>query len=344
MGIIRIDIDNSEEFSLKELVKEINVFPLETNDSCLIGERYTMQVRNGYTYINNDQKEVLQFDKEGKFMRSTLSSRGQGPDDYIIAYSSYVDRDNNLGIYEMYFPRIQEYNKNFEFLKSIKMNVPNTLSPQLNRSHLKLNDSIYVIKDYKDIHFYSISKGQVIKTVHHEFPDLLSITTHMRLADYNDKIHYSHSYSCDTLFYIDEKDLDLKPEIIFDFRGQSFNIKDLPSEMSNQYYQKFLVETGKILVLEKINLSDKQFCFFLKDDKSYVSRTTSRGTNIYLMHKNGSLPIPRAVENDKFYTLVWPDKLEDYINDTELINEESLKRIKQIKEDDNPVLICYVLK
>ena len=62
------------------------------------------------------------------------------------------------------------------------------------------------------------------------------------------------------------------------------------------------------------------------------------------MHKNGSLPIPRAVENDKFYTLVWPDKLEDYINDTELINEESLKRIKQIKEDDNPVLICYVLK
>ena len=340
---MKINISSAQELNLHKLIKEINVFPLETNDSCLIAENHTMQVRYGYTYINNDQKEVLKFETNGEFIWSTLPLRGEGLGNYVIAYSCYVDREENLGIYEVYLPRIQEYTKNLNFKRTQAIEIPNTLSSQRKRVHIKLNDSIYIVKDYKDIHFYNINQHQVIKTIHQEFPTLLGQTTHLMLENYDNKWHYSRSYSCDTLFYLDETNFELKPEIIFDFGGNSFNVNDLPTDMTPQYYQKYLVKTDKILVLEKINLMDKQFCFFIKGDKSYVSCTTNKGTTVYLQNKDNLLPTPQAIENKTFYNLVWPDKLKEYINN-ELVDKESLKRIHHIKDDDNPVLVCYKLR
>lgn len=341
--IIKIDISEAIDLELDELVKEINIIPLETNDSCLIHERNTMQIRNGNIYINNNQKEVLQFNPEGQFIKSSLSLRGQGPKEYIFVHSSFVDEEDVLGIYEIYFSRIQEYGKQWTYQQSVKIEVPDTRSPQLFRSYIKLNDSIYIVKDFKDIHFYSVKQGRTVKSIHHEFPDLLAQMTQLQLTEYNGKFHYSHSYSCDTLFCIDEKDLCLKPELIFDFLGKSFNIKDLPFNMPAEYYLRYLLDTDKIVVLEKINLPNRKFCYFLEGKKSYVSYTTNRGTTIFLKNKKNPFPTPHAIENNTFYNLVWPEKLKEYIN-TELVDNESLKRIQHIKDDDNPILVCYKLR
>lgn len=340
---IKIDVSTVKELNLKEIIKSINIIPLETNDSCLVGEHYKMQLRNGFVYITNEQKEVLLFDAEGNFLRSTLAHRGQRTDEYIIVYSNYVDEDENLSIYEMYLPRIQKFTNEFDFIETISVELPNTLSTLRDRTHVKLNDSIYIFKDIYDIHFYSITQKKVIKTIHEEFPPLLGQTTHLVLENYDKKWHYSRSYSCDTLFYLDVNELAFKPELVFDFSNKSFNLNDLPTNMSSQYYQKYLMETEKILVLEKINLTDKRICFFMKGTNSYVSCTTNKGTTVYLQNKDNLFPIPQVVEDNAFYTLVWPENLEEYIK-PELVDKESLKRIQHIKDDDNPVLVCYKLR
>lgn len=342
-SVIKVDVSSAKELDLKELVKEINIIPLETNDSCLVGDRFTMQVRNGAVYITNGWKEVLKFDAEGRFIRSTLPKNGQNADEYAITYSTYVDKEDNLEIYEMFLPRIQKYNKDFEYMETLPVEVPNTVSSQRARTHVKLNDSIYAFKDLYDIHFYSTIKKQVVKTLHEEFPGLLGWTTHLMLVDYDDKWHYSRSYSCDTLFYLDEKELELKPELVFDFGGKSFNVNDLPSDMPAEYYQKIVVETDKFLVLEKINLSDKKICIFMGGGNSYVSYTTKKGSTVYRINKQNPFPVPQAIEHNMFYNLVWPVDLEKYIK-TGLLDKESLKRIPKIKDDDNPVLIRYKLK
>lgn len=342
-SVIKVDVSAAKELDLRKLVKEINVIPLETNDSCLVGDRFTMQVRNGAVYITNGYKEVLKFDAEGRFVQSTLPKRGENSNEYIFAYNCYVDKEDNLGIYEMFLPRIQKYNKDFEYMETLPVEIPNTLSSLRARTHVKLNDSIYAFKDIFDIHFYSATKKQVVKTLHEEFPGLLGWTTHLMLVDYDNKWHYSRSYSCDTLFYLDEKELELKPELVFDFGGKSFNVNDLPSNMSAEYYQKIIVETDKFLVLEKINLSDKKFCIFMGDGNSYVSYTTKKGSTVYRINKQNPFPVPEAIEHNAFYKLVWPVDLEEHIK-TELLDKESLKRLPQIKDDDNPVLIRYKLK
>lgn len=341
--VITIDVSATKDLNLKDLIKSIHIIPLETRDSCLVEEHHKLQIKNGLIYITNEQNEVLQFSAEGKFLRSTLPHRGQRTDEYIIAYSSYVDEDENLEIYEMFIPRIQKFTNEFDFIETIPVEVPNTLSSLRARTHVKLNDSIYIFKDIYDIHFYSTTQKQVVRTIHEKFPPLLGQTTHLMLENYDNRWHYSRSYSCDTLFYLDETSLELKPEIIFDFGGNSFNVNDLPADMTPQYYQKYLVETDKILVLEKINLADKQLCFFIKGDKSYVSCTTNKGTTVYLQNKGNLLPTPQAIENKTFYNLVWPEDLEKYIH-TELMDEESVKRMQHIKDDDNPVLLCYKVR
>lgn len=342
-NVIKVDVAAAKELDLNELVEEINVIPLETNDSCLVGDRFTMQVRNGAVYITNGWKEVLKFDADGKFIRSTLPKNGENADEYAITYSTYVDKEDNLDIYEMYLPRLQRYNKDFEYMETLPVEVPNTLSSLRARTHVKLNDSIYAFKDIFDIHFYSVPQKQVIKTLHEEFPSLLGWTTQLMLVDYDNKWHYSRSYSCDTLFYLDEKELEFKPELVFDFGGKSFNVNDLPSDMSAEYYQKIIVDTDKLLVLEKINLSDKKFCFFMGDGNSYVSYTTKKGSTVYRINKQNPFPDPDAIEHNMFYNLVWPVDLEERIK-TELLDKESQERLTQIKEEDNPVLIRYKLK
>lgn len=342
-NVIKVNIEDARPMELAELVESIEIIPLETNDSCLVGEHHSMQVRNGIVYITNEQKEVLKFDAKGKFLRSTLPHRGQRTDEYIIAYSSFVDEEDNLEIYEMYLPRIQKYTKEFDYLETIQVEVPNTLSTLRARTHAKLNDSIYIFKDVYDIHFYSITEKRTIKTLHEDVPPLLGQTTQLMMVDYDNKWHYSRSYSCDTLFYLDEKELTFKPELIFDFGGKSFNVNDMPADMPIEYYQKYLVETDKLLVLEKINLSDRKYCFFLEGENSYVSCTSKKGTKVYKQSKKNQLPTPHAIKNNIFYNLVWPEKLENYIQ-SELMDKESLNRIQQVKDDDNPVLVCYRLK
>lgn len=339
---IKIDLSEIKDLDLKELVRSIQVFPLETNDSCLIAQNHTVQIRNNGIYITNRMKEVLKFDREGKFLQSTLPFRGQGPNEYIIAYSSYVDKEGNLGVYEGFIPRIQEYTKDFNFDQSVKMEIPNTQNPQQFRTYAKLNDSTYLVKDYKDIHFYSVAEGKVVKSIHYEFPDLLSIMTHVQLIDYDGKFHYTHTYSCDTLYYVDEMEMCLKPELIFDFGGQSFNINDLPLDMSAEYYLNYLFETDKIVVRDKINLPDRKYCFFLQGKNSYISCTKENRTTIYKQNEENQLPPPDAIIDNKFYKLVWPDKVEEYIC-MELVDKEFSDRIGKISEYDNPILICYEL-
>lgn len=340
---VRIDVSAARPSDLQQLVDKIHVFPLETHDSCLIGQRHTLQVRNGHYYINNEQKEVLQFDHQGKFLRTTLPSYGPGPQDYAIAVSSYIDKEEQLGIYEVFLPRIQEYDKEFRYRQTVRIDVPDTRSSQLQRQYVKVNDSLYVVKDYKDIHFYSTAQSKVVKSLHDEFPSLLAITTQLRLVDYDNAFHYSPSYSCDTLYRLDEHQLTLEPEVIFDFGGKSFQLQDLPTDMTPQYYQQFLVETDRIIVLEKIHLPNQIYCFFLQGKNSYVSRTSETKTMVYRQEKGAALSVPQAVEGHRFYALVWPDKVEEYV-DSRLLDADSRQRISQLNMEGNPVIICYEMK
>ena len=76
---------------------------------------------------------------------------------------------------------------------------------------------------------------------------------------------------------------------------------------------------------------------------SYVSRTSGTETAVFRQEKGAAISIPQAIEGRQFYALVWPDKVEEYV-DSRLLDADSHQRISRLKSDGNPVIICYEMK
>lgn len=68
------------ELKLSDLLTDIQVVPLQTNDSVLIGSRARAAITDQYIIILEPEK-VFQFSKEGKYIR-TLAVRGNGPGEF----------------------------------------------------------------------------------------------------------------------------------------------------------------------------------------------------------------------------------------------------------------------
>lgn len=93
----RIDFDNvsSGEFE----IKDIEYIPLETKESCLLGNIHKIIYKNDKFYIlDRDQnKGVCIFDKNGRFL-SSISKQGEGPGEYIEIMDMDTDNEGNVYI------------------------------------------------------------------------------------------------------------------------------------------------------------------------------------------------------------------------------------------------------
>lgn len=343
--VIQIDISTSQPLNMADIVKHISIIPLETNDSCLIKRIVSMQVQNGKIFINNDQNEIMVFDGKGKYIHSTRHLLGQGPNDYIGVSSMYIDDNSHIGIYEPFSPRIREYDNFLKLVHSYQMNIPDsTRSAREMRSYAKLTEDIYVINDPKDIYFYSVKQEKILKTIHDEYPDLIGITSHFRLANYNNALFYSYSYPCDTLYKVDKSTLSLHPVAIYDFNEGSVNIKEIPQDMPMDYYMYYLMKTDKIIVLDKFHLHDTDIGYFMKEQNSYFAYKKKNGkVTVYQQEKEYTFPIPSAIEDNKFYYAALPHKVNTFI-DKALMDKQDIERIENFKDDDNQVVVCYELK
>lgn len=212
------------------------------------------------------------------------------------------------------------------------------------RSYAKLTEDIYVINDPKDIYFYSVEQEKILKTIHDEYPDLIGITSHFRLANYNDALFYSYSYPCDTLYEVNKSTLSLHPVAIYDFNEESVNIKEIPQDMPMDYYMYYLMKTDKIIVLDKFHLHDADIGYFMKEQNSYFAYKKKNGKVIVFQQgKEYTFPIPSAIEDNKFYYAALPHKVNTFINKA-LMDKQDIERMENFRDDDNQVVICYELK
>lgn len=78
---IKDNIENVKSINLSRIGKELKYFPLETKPECLIQKIDKVLFSDEYMFIS-DYDRLLQFDKNGKFIRQ-IGSAGRGPSEYI---------------------------------------------------------------------------------------------------------------------------------------------------------------------------------------------------------------------------------------------------------------------
>jgi hypothetical protein len=111
-----------------------------------------------YFILDGKARKVMQFDKEGKFIRF-IGKYGEGPGEYALAACPYMDKYNNLYLYDVVRFRINKYTSpeyNFEKQIRMKLSIQDLLIDADN------NIIIYTVSDPYILHQLD-PKGNVIK-------------------------------------------------------------------------------------------------------------------------------------------------------------------------------------
>ena len=86
--------DSPLEVDLYDLVDTVLYVPLETSDSCLLGDVIQAKKIEGY-YVVRDNSGVYTFDEDGCFV-SEIGRKGRGEHEYISLNNFYVDERRRL--------------------------------------------------------------------------------------------------------------------------------------------------------------------------------------------------------------------------------------------------------
>ena len=342
-NVIQVDIENAQPMNLADFVESIQLVPLETTDKSLIKRIERMVIRDGKVYIQNDLQDVLVFDENGKFLLSTAQRRGQGPEDYFMMMSMDVTNDGLISIYEGF--RIREYDMDLNLVNSYFPQLPDSIHSALEkRKHIKLDDDIYLFRDNEYTSYYSASKDSVLSIKHeHYHPKSCAIVNNLRLLEHEGEIYFSPSYICDTLYRVNTAEHRMEPVIAF-HSEEDINLDEMPDDMTFQYYVEYMMNTEKMFMLDKVHLPDADFCFManVKDKKGGVVYRDKHGkVKVYYQKDTQSFPVPHAVYENKLVFAAMPEYIEEM--DMTLVDAESLERIKDLKEDDNQVLVIYTV-
>jgi hypothetical protein len=92
-----IDLQNpgeTRDLFLSELLDDIRIVKLETNNEILLGQNTNYVVGERYL-ISIDNDKILQFSNDGGFLR-TLSKAGNGPDEFLRAEAFALDDKNDI--------------------------------------------------------------------------------------------------------------------------------------------------------------------------------------------------------------------------------------------------------
>ena len=343
-NVIQMDIENAQPMNLADFVESIQLVPLETTDESLIKQIRRMVMQDGKVYIQNDLQNVLVFDENGKFLLSTAKRLGQGPEDYFMMTSMDVTDDGLISIYEGF--RIQEYDMNLKLVNSYFPQMPDSIhSAQEMRKHIKLDKDTYLFRDYEYTSYYSASKDSVFGIKHEYYhPKSYAIVNDLRLLKHDGEIYFSPSYICDTLYRVNTTNHRMEPVIAY-HSEDDINLDEMPDDMTFQYYVEYMMNTERMFMLDKIHLPHADFCFManVKDKKGGMVYRDKHGKVTTYYHKDTQIfPVPNAVYENKLVFAAMPEHIEKI--DMTLVDAESQNRIKDLKEDDNQVLVIYTLK
>ena len=339
----KIVVETAETIPISHLVEPVVLFPLETNDSIHIIRSDKLAVIGKDVFTLDEQQNTLYvFDTVGRYVKK-LSRVGRGPGEYIMLNDFCFDEQTgNVMILDSYSARIKVYDKEFNYIKEIKL-------PSGSINHIQyVNDSLIAL--------YSMSEGMAILYNH------LNEEEVENLVISNEEIEFRtpfKAHSSPFVFYDGEACLlasarkeiyritpdGFKSKYTFSFgenEGDPFSIeipdgRDITSlvafnrkmnELKEVYAITFYNETEEFIYLSYNNFSNNYY-----NKKSGLWMKID-GIIAFNVRYNNSLYGLSSLQSLKYA------KENGYIK----ISDEQWSKVLALSEDSNPILLSYKLK
>jgi hypothetical protein len=334
-NVFEIDYKNLEDITLSDYVNNVKVVRLETSADVLIGEIVKVQIFNHKIYVlDRISNALFIFTEEGKFV-NLLGKIGQGPGEYATLFDFNV---TNKGLYLLDFGRsILQYDFDCNFIRQINTD-PAAGAFVMNDEYFWIFREPSLIP-YKQI--LMIDKtGNFIRTFFPKEADdgSMNLASSNLFQKQESDIYFSPRYG-NLIYKWDDKD-EWKEFISLSFMNQTF-YGDI-----NKYYSEHL---------EYPFVLRKDF-FVLKNFFILNFHLANKCCNYYFHNtftktaKSGKVKNDLIRDYERFFPISQSDNsliesieakwVLDYFQGLNELNES----LKDLQEDDNPVLVIYEFK
>lgn len=338
----RFDLADLQQMKMSDFVESITLVPLETNDSSLLKRTEQLYIHNG-RFVIKDRGCLLFFDKQGFFLYSTRHLQGPGPEHYRSGLGFTLLLDNGMEVFDALGYKLLHYDADMRLVSTHKL--PRNIVPT--SGYLKVSEDIRLFLDTDTLKWYSLKENEIVeKTIlpfHYKMMRFQQVSWYKK----RDSFFYAGNYPQNELYRLDVERRALEPCYTFDFGKHRFDMEDLPSGMNDKYYLNYTDEHDDAFVADKYVDKKRALCIFWHEKKFCLAyqdfRTGNSGVYYNEWGTKEQLQLPLLYEGDVLYAFAQPEELE-YWMDESLLSVEEKEKMKNILEDDNPILICYKLK
>ena len=340
--------ESPKEIMLNELASDIRYVPLETTDDCLMNNEFYIMQYAGEDIITSG---IFHFDKNGKFLNK-IGSKGQGPEEYLQDLFAFGDWKNKL-LYVQNWTTLTCYGFDGTFVRSIP-------TPQLNmgaaglfdENHILYSNDIYYADKANPIQLYMVD-SQNGKTVSKWRGHLeenkkygMILTSRDFMYNYDNSLFYKPALENVIFKILSPK----KRQLVYKFDCSGKDIDVSADEVDPKKRFQFLSvywakETAQYLFVNYGMKNISRLGIYDKEKKTFTNVTIKDNlAGGYDIH-------PAWTSDDNHLLMVYyaggllQDKEKRY--STGLLPErkkELDELLKNIKEDDNPVVILVTLK
>lgn len=122
VSIEEIHVNDFDEHAIayKDFVHAHHFVPLETTDSCLVGNVLAVEMTGERIFVLDDKDKLWVFDTDGKYV-GRIGTQGPGPEEYSHANKFYVNESKgHIGILDLTSNRVFRYTLDNKFIDQIR--------------------------------------------------------------------------------------------------------------------------------------------------------------------------------------------------------------------------------
>lgn len=340
--------ESPKEIMLNELASDIRYVPLETTDDCLMNNEFYIMQYTGEDIITSG---IFHFDKNGKFLNK-IGSKGQGPEEYLQGLFAFGDWKNKL-LYVQNWTTLTCYGFDGTFVRSVP-------TPQLNmgaaglfdENHILYSNDIYYADKANPIQLYMVDcqNGKTVSKWRGHLEENkkygMILTSRDFMYNYDNSLFYKPALENVIFKILSPK----KRQLVYKFDCSGKDIDVSADEVDPKKRFQFLSvywakETAQYLFVNYGMKNISRLGIYDKEKKTFTNVTIKDNlAGGYDIH-------PAWTSDDNHLLMVYyaggllQDKEKRY--STGLLPErkkELDELLKNIKEDDNPVVILVTLK
>ena len=349
---ITINPDRSEKLDIETLFASIEVIPLESSAVSLFSKCDKMFFfEEKYYILDRKAACIYVFNADGTFLRSSKSKQGNGPGEYYCIADFDISKDKHIEILDVSAYKIRKYDDEFNFLDEI--DIPKKMYPI---STFKcLNNELYAFYSSRssdandELKVYSFSQNRIVESVkgYISIPSLrVGVTQPYSFYELKEDVFFSFPYSNDKIYKIDSKEGCIKEIFRYDFGNHSFPFERIDTHVS---IFEDVIKGSKEYAFPICRGENENFLFtfIMYQEKQYLLlyEKVLKQSNLYsCTFRDGKILLPPTLVDDNFLYVVAEQNWLEHLIAERLLVVKAKDAIKNIHEDDNPVILKYCLR